>query len=91
MIYSVKIRAVGGKSGAQSVTYSTFDVEAPSEADAARIAKIKARQRYFGDNPDVRVVSITPQISSAAADAPRPKLEMVGTVIRRVPAQGKRA
>lgn len=60
MNYNVKLRCTGGAKGAQSVTYSTFVVDAKDEPDAVRLATMKARARYFGDNPQVRVVSVVP-------------------------------
>lgn len=77
MIYSVKLRCVGGKSGAQTVTYSTFQIDAADEADAVRLATIKARQRYFGENPQVRVVRIS-------AESENVRLETAGTNHRRI-------
>lgn len=92
MIYSVKLRAVGGKSGAQNVTYSTFQIEAPNETEAARLATIKARQRYFGENPTVRIIAVTPNAVAEPGPAPaRGKIEVVDGKLRRTPAQGSRA
>ena len=60
MTYSVKIRCDTGKPGHRSVTYSTFVVEAKDEADAKRIGTFKSKQRYFGGQPNVTVISVTP-------------------------------
>jgi hypothetical protein len=87
MNYSVKLRCETGKAGHRSVTYSTFTVDAKDEQDAARIATFKSKQRYFGGQPVVHLVSVTASAPIAEAPAPRGKIEIVDGKLRRTGAR----
>ena len=86
MNYIVKVRGIQGASGSATVFTSNIDVTAPDETEARRLAMVKARQRFFHLR-DVSVMDVKEMHEagqSVVLAEPERKIELQGTVLRRV-------